>query len=177
MFELDKNYILRRASEYGFIRDTLEKVYRLVDILEYINAEPKIKDKLALKGGTAINMTIFDLPRLSVDIDIDYLINCSKDAMFIDREMISKILSVYMESGGYKLNSKTKNPHSLDSWVYEYLNFGGNKDTLKIEINYSLRTHVFPAQAKSITVKNLESEHKLNCLNSIEIFASKSMLC
>lgn len=30
------------------------------------------RDCLALKGGTAINLTIFNLPRLSVDIDLDF---------------------------------------------------------------------------------------------------------
>jgi len=59
LFNYDKSYISKRASEFGFVRDTLEKVYRLADILEFINTEPKLKGKLALKGGTAINLTIF----------------------------------------------------------------------------------------------------------------------
>ena len=32
-----------------------------------------LSGRLALKGGTAINLTVFDLPRLSVDIDPDCL--------------------------------------------------------------------------------------------------------
>jgi len=72
LYNYDKNYISQRASAFGFIRDTLEKVYRLADILEYLNSDPILKGKLALKGGTAINLTIFNLPRLSVDIDLDY---------------------------------------------------------------------------------------------------------
>ena len=82
MYNYDKNYISQRATKFGFIRDTLEKVYRLADILEYINSDPMLKGKLALKGGTAINLTIFNLPRLSVDIDPDYLGNDSKEEMF-----------------------------------------------------------------------------------------------
>ena len=70
MFKYDKSYISKRASEFGFARDTLEKVYRLADILEFLNTEPNLKGKLVLKGGTAINLTIFNLPRLSVDIDL-----------------------------------------------------------------------------------------------------------
>ena len=31
-----------------------------------------LSETLALKGGTAINLTIFNLPRLSVDIDLDF---------------------------------------------------------------------------------------------------------
>ena len=40
-----------------------------------------LAEALALKGGTAINLTIFNLPRLSVDIDLDYSRNVSKDEM------------------------------------------------------------------------------------------------
>lgn len=69
MSNYDVTYLENKAKELGFVRDTLEKVTRLTDILEYINTNPILKDSLALKGGTAINLTIFNLPRLSVDID------------------------------------------------------------------------------------------------------------
>ncbi|MCQ2603148.1 MAG: hypothetical protein MJ193_04395 [Clostridia bacterium] len=39
----------------GFIRDNLEKVLRLIDILAFINDENTLKDTPALKGGTAIS--------------------------------------------------------------------------------------------------------------------------
>jgi len=80
LFKFDKKTIGKRAVEMGFIRDTLEKVYRLVDILEYLNKNPLLKESLALKGGTAINLTVFNLPRLSVDIDLDYCKPVDKDA-------------------------------------------------------------------------------------------------
>lgn len=69
LYNYDIIYMGKKAKELGFIRDTLEKVIRLADILEYFNINPALKDNLALKGGTAINLTIFNLPRLSVDID------------------------------------------------------------------------------------------------------------
>ena len=83
MYNYDKNYITKRAIELGFIRDTLEKVYRLADILEYLNTNPILKNSLALKGGTAINLIIFNLPRLSVDIDLDYFVADSREEMLI----------------------------------------------------------------------------------------------
>ena len=43
MFKYDKSYISKRASEFGYARDTLEKVYRLADILEFLNTEPNLK--------------------------------------------------------------------------------------------------------------------------------------
>ena len=60
------------AKEQGFIRDNLEKVMRLVEILNYFHDSPLLSKSLVLKGGTAINLTVFQLPRLSVDIDLDF---------------------------------------------------------------------------------------------------------
>ncbi len=173
MYNYDKNYIAKRATELGFIRDTLEKVYRLADVLEYLNTNPVLKDNLALKGGTAINLTVFNLPRLSVDIDLDYLGADSRDEMLENREVINMTLSKFMLASGYSLSPKTKNPHSLDSWVYEYVNAVGNRDNIKIEINYSMRMHIFPTNEMKIITEHFVSEYKVKCLAAIEIFGSK----
>ena len=119
MYNYDKNYISRRASEFGFIRDTLEKVYRLVDILEYIDTSPALKGRLALKGGTAINLTIFDLPRLSVDIDLDYLGSDSRDEMLQNRDIINTAIAEFMEDNRYKLSPRTKH---LIAWIPWFTN-------------------------------------------------------
>ena len=50
------------ASELGFIRDTFEKVMRLVEILKFIEADPLLSSGLALKGGTVINLKNFVRP-------------------------------------------------------------------------------------------------------------------
>lgn len=50
--------------------------------------------KQYLKGGTAINMTIFNLPRLSVDLDLDFTPNLSLEDMEKAREKITKMLVV-----------------------------------------------------------------------------------
>ena len=142
LFSYDKNYISKRASELNFVRDTLEKAYRLADILEYLNTNPLLKVSLALKGGTAINLTIFNLPRLSVDIDLDFLKPVGKEEMLQQREMINNDILKYMESSGYSLNPRSKTTYSLDSKIFDYINLGGNKDNIKIEINYSMRNHV-----------------------------------
>lgn len=121
MSNYDIVYLGKKAEELGFVRDTLEKVTRLTaDILEYLNTNPILKDSLALKGGTAINLTIFNLPHLSVDIDLDYLITNSREEMLESRDVINSTIDRYMVSQGYSKNPKTKNPHSLDSWVYDY---------------------------------------------------------
>lgn len=58
----------RMGTESGFVRDTFEKVLRLKEILKFLNEDKFLREHLVLKGGTAINLTVFNLPRLSVDI-------------------------------------------------------------------------------------------------------------
>lgn len=173
MSNYDIIYLGKKAEELGFVRDTLEKVTRLADILEYLNTNPILKDSLALKGGTAINLTIFNLPRLSVDIDLDYLITNSREEMLESREVINTTIDRYMVSQGYSKNPKTKNPHSLDSWVYDYMGASGNRDNIKIEINYSLRSHVLEAEERPIITEHFSSEYKVKSLAPIEIYGSK----
>lgn len=55
----------RMATETGFVRDTFEKVLRLKEILKFLNEDEFLREHLLLKGGTAINLTVFNLPRLS----------------------------------------------------------------------------------------------------------------
>ncbi|MBW8382333.1 MAG: nucleotidyl transferase AbiEii/AbiGii toxin family protein [Youngiibacter sp.] len=173
MSNYDITYLGKKAEQLGFVRDTLEKVTRLSDVLEYLNTNPILKETLALKGGTAINLTIFNLPRLSVDIDLDYLINNSREEMLEQRELIYGTIDRYMLSQGYSKNAKTKNPHSLDSWVYDYIGASGNRDNLKIEINYSLRAHILPAEERPIITEHFTNEYKVKTLAPIEIYGSK----
>lgn len=60
----DRITLGRMAKEYGFTRDVFEKVCRLAEILDYIDKDVFLSGSLLLKGGTAINLAIFDLPRL-----------------------------------------------------------------------------------------------------------------
>ena len=89
MFKYSKAELTEKAMNLNFIRDTLEKVYRLADVLAYLHANPLTQNTLALKGGTAINLTILDLPRLSVDIDLDYSENQTREEMMNNREKIT----------------------------------------------------------------------------------------
>lgn len=169
----NKAYLGRKAKKLGFIRDTLEKVLRLADILEYFNTNPLLQESLALKGGTAINLTIFNLPRLSVDIDLDYLKTDSRDAMLENREKINTVIDRFMDSQGYIKSPKSKKPYSLDSWVYKYTNAGGNLDNIKLEINYSLRSHILCAEERPIITEYFSSDYQIKSLTPIEIYASK----
>ena len=160
------------AKETGFIRDNLEKVVRLSNILEFLVSNDSLKRKLVLKGGTAINLTVFDMPRLSVDIDLDYCSNSDKETMMADRVVIGQEILGHMQSNGYALHPSSKNTHALDSWVFSYLNAGGNRDNIKIEINYMMRTHILEPLTRKTSVPFIE-EVDVYALSPLELFGSK----
>ena len=66
-----RKYIESLNKDNNFIQNNLKKVVRLLDILTFINFDlDPYHEKLVLKGGTAINLMITNLARLSVDIDL-----------------------------------------------------------------------------------------------------------
>lgn len=105
---------------------------RLTDVLGFLEQDEALRSRLALKGGTAINLTIFDLPRLSVDIDLDFAGDLSRGAMLEQRSTITDRIRKYMAGGGYSLSQKSRHYHALDSFVFEYQNAGAMKDKLGV---------------------------------------------
>ena len=168
-------YIKDIAEKTGFTKSTLEKVERLLRILELINNDRELEKSLALKGGTAINTAIFNFPRLSVDIDLDLTENLTKDEMIKKRENIYNLLTQYLSANNYKINrEKSKNAYALDSIVAEYIDIKGNLDNIKIEINYINRVHIL--ETKRIRVSTdvfKDKELSIHCVHPIEIYAAK----
>lgn len=163
----------RMAQKYGFVRDTFEKVLRLKEILKFMNEQEYLKEHLLLKGGTAINLTIFNLPRLSVDIDMDFTPNVSREDMLVARERITRLIKDYMDVEGYHLSSASRFSHSLDAFYYHYQNTGGNRDMIKIELNYSLRAHVFEPVYRGILSEAFNDGMEIHMVSPMEIFAAK----
>ncbi len=173
MYNCDKKFYATLSEKTAFQRDILEKVHRLTIILDYINSHPRLEEMLVLKGGTAINLTIFNLPRLSVDIDLDFSSYATREEMLDKRDTINTLLKNYFESEGYVIKPNTKNHFSLDSWVIGYTNTSGNPDKIKVEINYSLRQHILPVERRNIGTDIFTVQRKIYSLSKLELFASK----
>jgi len=84
----DKAILTRQAQGLGFITTSFEKMTRLIEILHFLNDTDELRESLALKGGTAINLTVFNLPRLSVDIDLDFSENLTREETKAKRNRI-----------------------------------------------------------------------------------------
>ncbi len=80
----------RAAAATGFQAEPLEKVIRLMDLLEALRSHPFLKERIALKGGTALNLFVFDVPRLSVDIGLNYVGAADRETMLEERPKVDQ---------------------------------------------------------------------------------------
>ena len=171
--KFSKQYLNELSLKTNFIKDNIEKVLRLTEILKYINYESKYKGKFVLKGGTAINLLFFNMPRLSVDIDLDFCKNLSKEEVEKVKTDFSSEIINYMENNDYSLTSNIREHFALSSFEFSYINNGGNRDNIKIEINYIDRCHLLPFERKKIKCEFIDDNFEVLTLNKTELFASK----
>ena len=146
-----KESISDYAKETGFIGSNIEKVIRLLDVLDYVFSKSSFKDKLVLKGGTAINLIHTGLKRLSVDIDLDYCGSLDKGIALKDREMLEKELDNYMLGEEYEISPKSRSSFALFSRIYRYNNAFDNIDTIKVDINFMDRVHLYPPVISTVS--------------------------
>lgn len=168
----NKEEFKNKYEKYDYINVSLEKVLRLIDILEIINNDVVLKDKLALKGGTAINL-MAGMPRLSVDIDLDYAKNIDKDEISKEKENLKIRINKLLVEMGYEIVSSTREYFALSSFFFSYINSGGNKDYIKIDINYLDRAHVYPLAHVKPKLEFVDIKFNILMLNKTEMYASK----
>ena len=170
-----KENISKYATSTGFIGSNIEKVMRLLDVLNFLFSKCSFKNKLILKGGTAINLIHTNLKRLSVDIDLDYCGSLDKDIALKDRELLEKELDDFMIREEYEVSTKSRSSFALFSRIYRYENTFGNIDTIKVDINFMDRVHLYSYAIstvnyfdKTITIKTPAIEElfgmKINAL-------------
>jgi len=155
----------RIASETGHQPGTLEKVLRLLDLLQEIAVDDVLGSRLALKGGTALNVFYLPLDRLSVDIDVNYVGAVDREAMLAERPMLEEAANRLLAAQGYQVR-RQPGEHAGGKWIARHASALGGQGALEIDINFMMRQPLFgvtrmdsvqlgEAQAKSVTVLDL----------------------
>ena len=85
---ISSSEIMSVAESTGFRAEMVEKVLHLLNLLDAFNSHPFLKGKWVLKGGTALNMFVLDLPRLSVDIYLNFIGDVEFDTVELARQLI-----------------------------------------------------------------------------------------
>ena len=147
---------------------TLDRYVRQVSLLVRTLPEIAEEEEFALKGGTAINLFVRDLPRLSVDIDLVYLPIAERaESLAAVRASLSRIASRIDRRSG--LESRKL---SADGTKFEVSD--GTARVL-IEANPVLRGTVFPAELRAVSPKVEErfGFAEMQLVSTADLYAGK----
>jgi hypothetical protein len=131
------------AEATGFRPDVLEKVAQLLGLLDAIRSHPFLKGKLVLKGGTALNLFVFDAPRLSVDIDVNYVGTETRGAMLAERPKIEQALQAVFSREGFQVR-RIPAEHAGGKWSLRYEGATGQTANLEVDVNFMFRVPLWP---------------------------------
>ena len=106
----------RLANETGYQSGTLEKALRLLDLLREIARDPILSERLALKGGTALNVFHLPLDRLSVDIDLNYIGALDRAEMEAERPVVDAAINRLLAARGYRVRRQPEE-HAGGKWL------------------------------------------------------------
>ena len=140
---LSRSDLQRTAASAGFQAEPLEKVFRLLDLLQSLRSHPFLKSRFALKGGTALNLFLFDVPRLSVDLDLNYIGAGDRETMLSEKPGIEQAIKAVCKRGGIRV-MRVPSEHAGGKWRLSYDNVMGRTSTLEIDLNYVLRVPLWP---------------------------------
>jgi len=167
-----KEQLMNQARSSGYKPEILEKVYRLLDVFQQIMSVPFLQDRLALKGGTALNLFCFEqLPRLSVDIDLNYIGALDREKMLEEKQLIMNAVHQIMLQNQFERHRSPMH-HAGGKMVWFYPSLLGQRGSLEIDINFMYRQPLFPVQLKSPNIQEY-SGIKGPVLDTHELAAGK----
>lgn len=154
-----------------FNTDNIEKVLRLLEILNEIFAHPVLNKFYALKGGTALNLFYFNIPRLSVDIDLNYQ-GLDRSEMLENKKEHEKIFQKLFQEKGYTVK-RMPEEHAGGKWRLNYKNIMGQDQNLEVDLAYMLRVPLMPTEIRSSNDFCGFKAQNIRVLNIHELAAGK----
>ncbi|MCX5641294.1 MAG: nucleotidyl transferase AbiEii/AbiGii toxin family protein [Planctomycetota bacterium] len=129
-------------------------------------------DIFAMKGGTAINLFVRDMPRLSVDIDVAYTSwETPRDAAL--KAISDEIGTIAKRLRGMRLEVKTTSASDIGD---SKLLVSNTQVQVKVEINLVFRGTVLPVEKRPLSARTAEMfsvELSVPTLAVAELYGSK----
>lgn len=147
-----------------------KQVELLLNVLPFIEQEKCF----ALKGGTAINLFVRNMPRLSVDIDLTYMGEESrKQALTLIAVALLRIKSkVESKIPGSKVKSSKRISQNDEAKIY----IERNGVTVKVEANPVIRGSLYSTNARTLqtaAVEEFEVELEMTVANLGDLYGGK----
>ncbi len=141
-------------------------------MLNALRSHPFLRDKIVLKGGTALNLFTFKVPRLSVDIDLNYIGAETRDAMLKQRPQLEKAIRDVVEREGCIVQSAPWG-YAGGKWPLRYKSAMGGSGSISLDINYMYRVPLLPIEVSDSHAVGPWVARQFPVLNIHELAAGK----
>lgn len=128
--------------------------------------------RFAMKGGTALNLFVQDLPRLSVDIDVVFIDHLADRDTALE-EIAQEIQRIEGSIAEIGYETRTRKVHGGDEVK---LDIFSAEAEVKVEVNFVFRGTVLPVQTRSLSDKTqalFSKNIKIPVLSPAELYGSK----
>lgn len=143
--KISRERLLDQAAATGFRPEILEKTILLLGLLERFFEHPFIQGRVALKGGTALNLFHFEVPRLSVDIDLNYIGAVERETMLEERPKLEEAIRAVCSREGFNI-ARSPTEHAGGKYRLRYVSALGQGGNLEVDVNYMLRVPLWSPQ-------------------------------
>ncbi|MEA3376787.1 MAG: nucleotidyl transferase AbiEii/AbiGii toxin family protein [Chloroflexota bacterium] len=147
--------------------------YRLVHALRAIYADPFLRDRLYLKGGTALNkLYIPDQGRLSVDLDFNAV--GAREQVLEERTQFSQHVMSALEhqDSGYDLTYRWRYEQATVCARYAPLT-GAARQRLKVEISFIERFAILGRKKRPLRISSSAEPVRVNTYHLEELTSTK----
>jgi len=169
---ISKERLFSVAEVTGFRAEVLEKAIHLLNLLEGFRKHPFLKNRLALKGGTALNLFLFDLPRLSVDIDLNYVGAVEREVMLAERPKLEEAIRAVCEREGFTIR-RMPTEHAGGKWLLHHESILGQGANLEVDLNFMFRVSLWPINTKDSREVGSYQARQIPILDIHELAAGK----
>lgn len=140
---MDREGMDQLAAESGFSADPLEKVIRMGEVAGLVSRHPLLSRNLALKGGTALNMFSGPPPRLSVDLDFNYVGALRREVMSKERPDVERAVEAVARELKYKVQW-SREEHAGRKIFLNYTGVNSGASRIEIDLNFIQRLPLVP---------------------------------
>jgi predicted nucleotidyltransferase component of viral defense system len=160
------------AGSTGFRPEILEKCELLLSLLQDLVDDPFLGPRLVLKGGTALNLFVFDAPRLSLDADVNYVGAADVGTMETERPLVEAAIRSVCQREGFRIG-RTPDKHAGGKWHLAYASALGGSAELQLDVNFMLRVPLWPVVARDSRTLGHAGAHHVPVLDVNELAAGK----
>lgn len=160
------------AARLGARADITERIVRLLGILERLATHELTRERWVLKGGTALNVFHFDLPRLSVDLDLNFLGAATADDLQRERPEFERALEACCALEECRVR-RAPSEWAGGKFFLRFESVVGSGGQLELDVNYVARVPLLGVERRAPRWTELGGATEIPTLRLEELAAGK----